>query len=207
VPKNCNPNQNVVEVPKTRYVLFLAVASVGCLADLLTKHWIFDWRGMPGEKPIWWLVPNYVGIETTLNTGGLFGLGQGSVIYLMMFSFVALAGIIYWFVFFRIGSDRWLTLTFGIITGGILGNLHDRLGLWSPVGEQAVRDWILLRYSEPLTWPNFNIADSLLVCGAASLFLHSFRTTREAPGSSSRTPISRNEPQRSEVSVKNASPT
>jgi signal peptidase II len=33
-----------------------------------------------------------------------------------------------------------------------------------------VRDWILLRYGN-YTWPNFNIADSLLVCGAVMLLL------------------------------------
>jgi signal peptidase II len=139
---------------------------------------------MPEEQPISWLVPYYVGIETTLNTGGLFGLGQDSVVYLMVFSFVALIGIIYWFVFFRMGHDRWLTLTFGLITGGILGNLYDRLGLWSPTGQMAVRDWILVRYSEQWTWPNFNVADSLLVVGAALLFWHSFRNTRESPSGS-----------------------
>ncbi len=51
--------------------------------------------------------------------------------------------------------------------GRHLGNLYDRLGLWwqsdYPVEwRSGVRDWILLCY-KGLTWPNFNIADSLLV--------------------------------------------
>jgi signal peptidase II len=69
-----------------------------------------------------------------------------------------------------------------VITGGILGNLYDRLGLWDHRGlppelHHGVRDWILfvwpevrLRIFNP--WPNFNLADSLLVCGAILLVLH-----------------------------------
>jgi signal peptidase II len=68
------------------------------------------------------------------------------------------------------------------VMGGLLGNLYDRLGL--PVhlfpgsdvqaGEpvHAVRDWILMQWSDQLRWPNFNVADVLLVCGAISLVLH-----------------------------------
>jgi signal peptidase II len=62
--------------------------------------------------------------------------------------------------------------------GGVLGNLYDRLGLWIQPGypeqwNSGVRDWILLRYGH-YTWPNFNIADSLLVCGAIMLMMHAF---------------------------------
>jgi signal peptidase II len=68
---------------------------------------------------------------------------------------------------------------------GIFGNLHDRLGLaglkWpmstavhhagDPV--YAVRDWLHFEIrSIGFDWPVFNIADSLLVCGALMLFWH-----------------------------------
>jgi signal peptidase II len=65
---------------------------------------------------------------------------------------------------------------------GVLGNLFDRLGLsgedWKGAGEasatavHAVRDWILWQVNNTWRWPNFNIADSMLVIGAAQLFLH-----------------------------------
>jgi signal peptidase II len=62
---------------------------------------------------------------------------------------------------------------------GIFGNLYDRLGLWDASGlapeyEHGVRDWILFRYQQ-YTWPNFNIADCLLVCGAGLLMWHAWR--------------------------------
>jgi signal peptidase II len=78
------------------------------------------------------------------------------------------------------------------VMGGVLGNLYDRTGMpaldWGRfhpdrAGEPvyAVRDYILLVWRwddggrQRITWPNFNIADSLLVCGAIAIVLLSFR--------------------------------
>jgi signal peptidase II len=162
-----------------RYALFLTLAVFGCAADLLTKHWIFEWRGMPRPDNVWWLIEGYVGIETALNPGALFGMGKGFGVVFAALSVAATVGR------FGVGlsrpgyarSDAHLRL--GLRAGGILGNLYDRLGLWHPPGRpdvwrNEVRDWILFRWGE-YTWPNFNIADSLLVCGAMLLLWHSFR--------------------------------
>jgi signal peptidase II len=172
-------------VPLRQYGLFLLVALLGCAADLSTKAWVFHWRGLPGERGIVWLIEGYVGIETSLNRGALFGMGEGGSRYFAVFSVVALAGVLVWLVALRAAEDRLLTISLGCISGGILGNLYDRLGLWStqplpPVFqdkgfETAVRDWILICWNyKQLTWPNFNIADSLLVCGAGLLLFHAF---------------------------------
>lgn len=173
--------------PTSRYVLFAILAAGGCLADLLSKSIVFRWRGMPGEMPIWWLWEGKIGVETSLNTGALFGLGQDRVLLFAAFSFVALIGIVVWFAFFGGGRDLVLTFILGCVTGGILGNLYDRLGLWdatfaNPTAaslyadeypRHAVRDWIRLSYDR-YVWPNFNIADCLLVVGAAALVWHSY---------------------------------
>jgi signal peptidase II len=165
-------------VPATRFIVFALVAALGCYLDLATKRWVFQWRGMPGERPIWWVWPGLVGIEPSLNTGALFGIGHNQVLWFAALSVVAFFGIIVWFVFGRIGKDVGLTIVLGCITGGILGNLYDRLGLWSidQTGWPqifAVRDWIRLSYGQ-YVWPNFNIADSLLVCSTAYLIGYSF---------------------------------
>ena len=63
----------------------------------------------------------------------------------------------------------------------VIGNLYDRLGLWWQPGypeqwQSGVRDWILFRLNGvPMfdPWPNFNIADSLLVAGACMLLYQS----------------------------------
>lgn len=165
-------------VPKNRYAVFFSLAVVGCALDLLTKYWVFQWRGMPQEHNEWWIWEGYIGIQTALNRGALFGLGEGFGFFFAVLSVFAAAGILIWLFCFKAARDLLLTIALGCVTGGICGNLYDRLGLWHngnvPEGyEHAVRDWILLRY-QGHTWPNFNIADSLLVCGAIMLAWHGF---------------------------------
>ncbi len=165
-------------VPVRHYVLFCLLTVAGCVADLWTKHAIFRWRGLPAEQPIWWVWEDVLGIETSLNTGALFGLGQDRVLFFAVFSGIALLGIAYWLVVARAVQDLGLSLTLGCVTGGIVGNLYDRLGLWTPEGVRpGVRDWIRISY-QGFVWPNFNIADSLLVCGAMLLVWHSLRAPR-----------------------------
>jgi len=166
-------------VPTSRYALFLAISLLGCGADLLTKHWVFQWRGMPHASEPWWLWEGHIGIETALNTGALFGLGQDRVGLFAALSLAAAAGIVVWLFVGCAAHDLHLTVALACVTGGILGNLYDRLGFWSSqMGlarrVHAVRDWILLQYGD-YTWPNFNIADSLLVCGAVLLMWHAAR--------------------------------
>lgn len=162
-----------------RLVLFVAVAGVGCAADLWTKHWIFQWLHYPSVEPHWLLGEN-VGLQTSLNRGALFGIGQGQVWLFVLLSVLTACGITYWLFVRGAARDLVLNISLAAIMGGILGNLYDRLGLWSYPGmthEQccAVRDWILVQYNSQWVWPNFNVADSLLVCGSAALFLFSLR--------------------------------
>jgi len=165
-------------IPGNRYVVFLSIAVIGCAADLLTKHWVFQWLGYPPPSKKWWLWEGYIGIETTLNRGALFGAGQGYSSLFAALSIVAAVGILVWLFRYRAAHDLLLTIALACVMGGIGGNLYDRLGLWydgsvEEMYRSAVRDWILFRY-EQYTWPNFNIADSLLVCGAALLVWHGF---------------------------------
>jgi signal peptidase II len=178
----------------SRALLFLTIAAAGLTADLITKEWIFRQLGAPGTSHasgIWWLWEGYVGFQTALNRGALFGIGQGRVAWFAGLSVAAICGILYWFFVRGAWRDLWLTVTLGCILGGILGNLYDRLGLWTAKGLEgptyAVRDWILLTYRQ-YVWPNFNIADSLLVCGAAMLIWHSFRAEVDDPHTKRSTP-------------------
>jgi signal peptidase II len=168
-------------VPLNRYPLFFSIATLGCLLDLATKRWAFHVLGMPGG-PIRWLWPGRVGLQTSLNEGALFGLGQGWVALFAALSVVAAVGILLWLFYAGAARELLLTIALGCITAGIFGNLYDRLGLpgltWlnhpaHDVGEPvyAVRDWILVMiFGRP--WPNFNVADILLVCGASLLIWH-----------------------------------
>jgi len=150
--------------------VFLAV--IGCGIDLATKSALFTKLGMPGTQPPHWIVPEYFGFETSVNTGGLFGMFHGNTLPLAIISCFAVGGVLWWLTLGGASRDRLLAVILGLILGGILGNLYDRLGLW---GVHGVRDWILFRY-EQYVWPNFNVADMLLICGAVLMMWHAYRS-------------------------------
>ncbi len=176
-------------IPWNRAVVFTLLAIVGAVADLWTKQAVFDWRGLPRQSDPWWLIEGYVGVETTVNIGAVFGIGAGQGTLFAALSVFAATAILVWLFYFGAASQWWLTVAMGCVMGGIFGNLYDRLGLWWEPGypeqwRSGVRDWILWQASEDYKWPNFNIADSLLVCGAGMLLWHSFFPPAEADGSS-----------------------
>ena len=181
--RNSKAVDNSRPLPVGAATVYFLIAGVGCTIDLATKHWIFAWRGLNND--IWWIVEGYFGIETAINRGALFGMGQGYTTVFVTLSFIAFFGILYWMFAAGAVYDLLLTVALGAITGGILGNLYDRMGFWAVPGitdTAAVRDWILLCYGE-YTWPNFNMADSLLVCGGILIGWHSFRYVDEEHGS------------------------
>lgn len=179
-------------IPLSRYIVFFTLAVGICAADLATKSLAFARLGMPGpDSKIWWLWKGVFGFQTGLNEGGLFGFGQGFALLLAAISIVAAVGIVVWLFPVGAAKDLLLTIALGLVTAGILGNLYDRLGLpglkW-PVGYPgqqpgdtvyAVRDFILMIEIGHWHWPNYNIADSSLVCGAVLLVWHALFTKEE----------------------------
>jgi signal peptidase II len=197
-------------LPLNRYAVYLLLAVVGAAADLLSKQAIFDWLGVAapfiaGDDPaglvrwrgdeqldhLWWLWEGRLGIQTSINTGALFGMGAGRWWLFAGLSVLALLGILTWLFVYKAAHDRWLNVALGFVSGGILGNLYDRLGLWNNAGlrpefQHGVRDWILFVWPESKLaifnpWPNFNIADSLLVTGAIMLVVHALVWREPAP--------------------------
>jgi signal peptidase II len=172
-------------MPPSRYLLFFALAVLGCALDLATKSWMFRRLGV-FSRDVWWVWPDVFGFQTSLNEGALFGIGQGMAPLFALLSIVAVAGIFCWLFLAGAARSWFLTVALGCIAAGVLGNLYDRLGLhglrWPPghpvraPGEpiHAVRDWILVMIGR-WPWPNFNLADSLLVCGAVLLTWYALR--------------------------------
>lgn len=173
-------------IPWSRVLSFWALALGGCAIDLITKHWVFSSpRFFHGNEG--WLIEGHIGIQKSLNEGALFGFGQGNVWLFATFAIVMVVALPLWLFYFGAARDRWLCFSLALIMGGVLGNLYDRLGLagleWDRfqpdrAGEKvyAVRDWILIQWNDQWVWPNFNLADALLVCGAALLLIQSFMT-------------------------------
>ena len=125
----------------------VAVAALG--ADQLTKLLIRANMRI-GES---WPEEGFLRLTHGTNTGSAFGLFQDQTLVLTIASVVAIGFV---FLFYRNdGGSTWLSwLTSGLILGGALGNLIDR------VIAGKVTDFI-----DVGPWPVFNIADSSIVVG------------------------------------------
>ena len=144
------PSDPLGRLPRGRVVTYATIALLGAAPDLWTKEAVFRWRGLPGQRDIWWVVEDYFGIETAVNIGAVFGVGAGRGHLFAAFSVVAALGILVWLFWFKAARSLWLTCALGSISGGIAGNLYDRLGLWWKRGypeewSSGVRDWILVQ--------------------------------------------------------------
>ncbi|HEY8465514.1 MAG TPA: signal peptidase II [Solirubrobacterales bacterium] len=94
-----------------------------------------------------------------LNRGVAFGfLGDGSKGLVIAITVAALAAVIAWFAYDP--RRPWAWLAVGMLVGGALGNLADR------VRQDAVIDFI-----DFPAWPSFNFADIFISVGAAVLVL------------------------------------
>lgn len=167
---------------------WLAFAAVGLLAaalDLVTKWIAFAWLGMPGSGRAFTIVPGYLVLETNLNEGALFGMGQGFGLGFAAVSVLAIGGIGAMMTRSTTREDPLLVVALALVVGGIVGNLFDRLGLpgltWHAPADRvgrpvmAVRDWIHFTLPGLLDWPIFNLADTWLVIGAGVLVLMSMK--------------------------------
>ncbi len=103
------------------------------------------------------------------NTGAAFGLFSSApktprLVFFIGVSIVAI-GIIISFYRKLSPGDRLASLALGLILGGALGNLVDR------IFRQEVVDFLHFRLWRGYSWPDFNIADTAIVVGVGLLVL------------------------------------
>jgi len=153
--------------PKTRLFVPLAVAAFAL--DQLSKAWIIA-NFHYGEVEA--VIPGVFDLTHVRNPGGAFSFfADGSFEQRMLF-FVGttIVAIVLLLVFYRrLEPDARLSASaLGLILGGALGNLLDRL----VHGE--VIDFLDVHLWGGYTWPTFNLADSFIVVGVAILMLEIF---------------------------------
>jgi signal peptidase II len=144
-----------------------ATAAVVFALDRMTKLWVE--AALAGRPPIE-IVPGVLSFNYTTNSGGAFGLGRSAP--WVFAGATVLVSVVIVFVSFRL-DRRPLALALGLILGGALGNLTDRI-LNGPGLSGSVIDFIDLQ-----VWPVFNLADASIVVGAIVLAMSSAR--REEP--------------------------
>ena len=114
------------------------------------------------------VIPGFFNLILTYNTGAAFsifssGAGGSQGLKMAALAAVSLLPFIYFYVKAKVG-DRLLLRSIGLIWGGALGNIHDRLR-WG-----AVIDFLDF-YIGDMHWPAFNVADIAICFGAGLLAL------------------------------------
>ena len=137
------------------WLLALLVMFAVVAADQLAKQVVRD-SIVPGETRK--LLPG-VDLVNTRNHGVAFGFLPGSHLAVTILIGVALLILLVYFA--RHATQRLIWLPTGMLVGGAIGNIIDR------VRDGAVTDYIKL----PLGWPPFNLADASITLGILILLL------------------------------------
>jgi signal peptidase II len=135
-------------------VLLIVIAAVVVLIDQLTKAAVNTYMQVGESLPV---ISGVLHITHVKNAGAAFGLMQDAQ---PLFLIAAIALIVLISIFHRRIREEgfWMTAALGMVLGGAIGNLIDR------VSTGAVTDFIDIRI-----WPVFNAADSAIVVGVAIL--------------------------------------
>lgn len=141
--------------------IFLLVAFISFALDMLSKELISSMMKLHESIPI---IDNILRLTYIKNEGIAFGLLQGIPHILLFISIVVLAIIIY--LTKRISTQKIsIQIAFGLIIGGALGNIVDRIRF------SSVRDFLDVGINQQLRWPIFNIADSVVFIGVILILI------------------------------------
>jgi signal peptidase II len=149
---------------KRRVAVLFAVAAFAYALDLISKMIVV--AELEHHEPIE-IVGDWLRFEAIRNAGAAFGFGEA---FTVIFTVIAASVIV---VIVRLArklySLPW-AIALGLLLGGALGNLTDRIFRSPGVFEGAVVDFIA-----PKHFAVFNLADSAIVCGGILIVLLSFR--------------------------------
>ncbi|MEU3446671.1 signal peptidase II [Streptomyces thermolilacinus] len=149
---------------RRRVVALMAVAIVAYLLDLGSKMLVV--AKLEHHDPIV-VIDGLLKFEAVRNPGAAFGIGEA---FTVVFTVIAAAVIV---VIVRLArklySLPW-AIALGLLLGGALGNLTDRIFRAPGVFEGAVVDFIA-----PAHFAVFNLADSAIVCGGFLIVILSFK--------------------------------
>lgn len=99
------------------------------------------------------------------NAGAAFSIGSGASMTIVFTVIAAIVAVVIVRTARRLRS-LWWAVSLGLILGGALGNLVDRLFRAPGVGRGYVVDWISVFADDGARFPIFNLADSAITCGA-----------------------------------------
>ena len=160
------PNARVVVSPRQRW-LVPAVAFAGSVVlDQVTKIWAR--HDLTLGRPIK-VIDGFWDWELAENPGAAFSMFSDGTARWLLAAIAAVAIVaIGWMIARTQPHQRLQRLALGLVAGGAVGNLIDRVGLG------VVTDFVRWRWHQH-RWPIFNVADVVLVVGAGLIIIDSFR--------------------------------
>lgn len=152
------PSPEKIPVGRLTMKALLVVAALIYISDLVTK--VLAVHFIDPRDPIS-IVGDTVTLTLVRNPGAAFSMATGMTWLLTIVAIAVVVGVI------KIGRtlrSGWWACGLGLVLGGALGNLTDRLFRSPGVLQGHVVDFVSVGW-----WPVFNVADSAIVCGAILL--------------------------------------
>jgi signal peptidase II len=142
-------------------LILAATAALVFIADQATKAWIVATLDYGDRVQV---IGDFVWLWHLRNTGAAFSLLPGAVWLFVPVTILALGMVAYFHRQFR-ERGPWIHVLLGVILGGALGNLVDRVRLGYVV------DFVSVGIGD-LRWPAFNVADPSVVIGIGILVIY-----------------------------------
>ena len=152
------------ESSNTRFIAWIAVASLVVIVDQVTKWAIIEWVALYEKIPL----NSFINLTHQRNTGAAFSFLADAGGWQRWF-FVALAttvsgAIAVWLWRIRNEGQVFLAAGLALVLGGAVGNLIDRISLG------YVTDFVQVWFGN-WAFPSFNVADAGISVGAALLII------------------------------------
>jgi signal peptidase II len=144
------------------WIAFLATAAVVVVLDQVSKAWLAA-NVAPGSMVK--VVGDNVRLVFSQNSGALFGLFRDNAVVFGIVSLVVVGLIVLYHG--RSGRSLYLSVTLGLLLGGALGNMADRLRLG------YVIDFVDIGIGD-LRWYTFNMADAAISAAIVLLVAAAF---------------------------------
>jgi signal peptidase II len=138
-----------------RWRTLFSVAWAVWVLDLATKIWAVNNLSYKSNIKV---IGEFFQLTFVRNSGAAFSFAAGATILLSLFGLIVMSAILYYSP--QITSRGW-AVVLGLVLGGILGNMVDRIFREPGVLRGHVIDWMQLP-----NWPVFNIADTAIVTAA-----------------------------------------
>ena len=139
------------------------VAVLVIVADQLSKYLVLEWLNVRAYEPL----TNFFSVVRAWNTGVSFSMlnnyGNVGAYLLSAVAVIIVLMLLHWL---KKEENRLTQAALGLIMGGALGNVIDRLRFG------AVFDFLDVHVGD-VHWPAFNVADSCICIGAAIIIIQS----------------------------------